>query len=388
MTDVLARDYQVLAESPDPQNVFAGSPALAKLPGGRLVATHDWFRTDPNKEKIPNQGQVLTSDDGGCTWVKRASTDLMWASPFALGEVLYLIGNKPGSREIAIARSQDGGESWTPESILFEGRYTNAPTSVIERDGFVYRAFETCTPGNDTWKSLVVAADVSKDLLAPAAWRMSNHVPYPGTPGSFKQGEDPQGLYPPDAARSICEDGWLEGNVVEVASRLRVILRVRMQGEATAGVCAVCDVADDGRRLTNRFAQFYPMAGGQCKFHIIKDGAMGLYWTATTPPTDSFQPPGPLWDRGFRGSPGNERRALTLMYSRDALNWFQAGFVSISPSPMESFSYASLLADGDDLLVVSRTSRAGKNQHDTNLITLHRVRDFRQLVPEGFAAES
>jgi len=62
--------------------------------------------------------------------------------------------------------------------------------------------------------------------------------------------------------------------------------------------------------------------------------------------------------------------------------------VSISPSSMESFSYASLLAHGDNLLVLSRTSRAGKNQHDTNLITLHRVRDFRQLVPEGFAAES
>jgi len=77
MTDVLARDYQVLAESPDPQNVFAGSPSLARLPRGRLVATHDWFRTDPDKEKMPNQGQVLTSDDGGCTWTKRASTDLM-----------------------------------------------------------------------------------------------------------------------------------------------------------------------------------------------------------------------------------------------------------------------------------------------------------------------
>ena len=101
MSDVLAQDYQELAESPDPQNVFAGSPALAKLRGGRLVATHDWFRTGPDKEKVPNQGRVLTSDDGGRTWTKRASTDLMWASPFKVGQVLYLIGNKRGGREIA-----------------------------------------------------------------------------------------------------------------------------------------------------------------------------------------------------------------------------------------------------------------------------------------------
>jgi hypothetical protein len=28
------------------------------------------------------------------------------------------------------------------------------------------------------------------------------------------------------------------------------------------------------------------------------------------------------------------------------------------------------------------------NNHDTNLITLHRIRDFRQLVPEGLFASN
>ena len=34
----------------------------------------------------------------------------------------------------------------------------------------------------------------------------------------------------------------------------------------------------------------------------------------------------------------------------------------------------------DDLLVIARTSLDGVNQHDSNLITLHRVRDFRSLA--------
>ena len=49
----------------------------------------------------------------------------------------------------------------------------------------------------------------------------------------------------------------------------------------------------------------------------------------------------------------------------------------------ESFSYASNLIDGDDLVVLSRTSVGGASQHDlraTNLVTCHRVRGFRDLA--------
>ncbi len=382
MNRLLAPDYTILARSDDPQNVFVGSPALAELPSGRLICTYEWFHGHPLKEKVPDQCETLFSDDDGEIWQPGGKTDLMWASPFAVGDMLYLIGNLRASRSIAICRSSDGGVSWSPPTVLFEGRYTNAPTAVTRRGDTIYRAFETCPPGNGNWQSLVVAGDATRDLLDPAAWRMSNHIPYPGTPATFKQGDHPQGLYPP--RKNIPEDGWLEGNVVDVGDRLRIILRVRLQGEATAGICGVCEVTDDDGGLTNRFLQFYPMPGGQCKFHIVPDPRTGLFWTAVTPVTDSFQPAEPLWEQGFKGSPGNERRVLVLMFSRDALNWFQAGFVAIVSTFMESFSYTSQLIHGDDLLIAARTSLAGKNQHDTNLVTLHRVKDFRALVPEGF----
>jgi hypothetical protein len=207
-TKCLAPDYAILARSEDPQNVFVGSPALAELPSGRLICTYECFRGHPFKEKLPDQCETLFSDDDGETWQPGGRTDLMWASPFVVGETLYLIGNLRGSRGIAICRSNDGGASWSPPSVLFRGRYTNAPTSVTRRGDTIYRAFETCPPGNGNWQSLVVAGDATRDLLDPAAWRMSNHVPYPGTPATLKQGEHPQGLYPPQ--KNIPEDGWLE----------------------------------------------------------------------------------------------------------------------------------------------------------------------------------
>ena len=83
---------------------------------------------------------------------------------------------------------------------------------------------------------------------------------------------------------------------------------------------------------------------------------------------------------GFQGPPGNERRILMLMYSLDALNWFQAGCVAMDKNICNSFSYSSQLINGEDLLVLARTSQGGRNQHDTNLITLHRIQDFRRLA--------
>ncbi len=73
----------------------------------------------------------------------------------------------------------------------------------------------------------------------------------------------------------------------------------------------------------------------------------------------------------------------------------------MSKNPLESFHYSSQVIVGDDLLVLSRSSigaatgyrdytwnsgaTSGKaklpyNNHDSHMITLHRVRNFRSLA--------
>jgi len=74
------------------------------------------------------------------------------------------------------------------------------------------------------------------------------------------------------------------------------------------------------------------------------------------------------------------RRILLLCYSIDGLNWLPAGCVAMSRNSLESFHYSSQLVDGDDLLVLARSSVGGRlpyNNHDSNMITLHRVKNFR-----------
>ena len=59
----LAQDYVVVAQSPDKNSVYAGSPALARLSGGEVVATYEWFRPAPHKESIPYQTEVKVSTE-------------------------------------------------------------------------------------------------------------------------------------------------------------------------------------------------------------------------------------------------------------------------------------------------------------------------------------
>ncbi len=372
---ILTQEHLVLAQSPDPENVYTGSPSLARLASGRLVASYEWFRQAPLKEQIPDQMAVLVSDDDGETWRKTAALDFIWPSLFVYRDDLYVIGNRRASRDICIARSRDGGENWSEMVNLFEGRYHCAPTSVLLRRDFVYRAFETCKGPRTDWKSLVVVGDLSGNLLDPASWRMSNQIGFPGVPDGLTQRK-----YPPSHEDKVPHDSWLEGNVIDVRGEMRVLLRTIIDGHSTAGLAAVCKLEEVGNEMRYRFLQFYPMPGAQCKFHVVYDRRSDLFWTTVTIPTDTWQNREPLRAIGFQGPPGNERRILMLMYSIDALNWLQAGCVAMDQHPCHSFSYASQLIVGDDLLVLARTSQGGRNQHDTNLITLHRVRDFRKLA--------
>lgn len=132
-----------------------------------------------------------------------------------------------------------------------------------------------------------------------------------------------------------------------------------------------------------KFSQFHPMPGGQCKFMIVYDEKSQLFWMLSNTPTDSHD----LWDRGrkmaetgFVAGPGNERRILTLHYSLDALNWFPAGIAAMWNNPLQAFMYPSAVIDGDDLAFISRTSRSAPNQHDADIVTFHRVKDFRSLA--------
>ena len=105
---------------------------------------------------------------------------------------------------------------------------------------------------------------------------------------------------------------------------------------------------------------------------------------------DAFDMSDPSEHRGngpYKGAiGGNDRRFLMLFYGMEGLNWFPAGCIARASRLSQSFMYPAHIIDGDDLLVVARSSIAGQNRHDADTCTFHRIKDFRNLamdlVPE------
>jgi len=105
-----------------------------------------------------------------------------------------------------------------------------------------------------------------------------------------------------------------------------------------------------------------------------------LYWLLSSQSTDPMTRPDRLPSSRFN-LPNNERHRLTLHFSKNAMDWCFAGLVADGGDYGRARHYASMVIDGDDLFVLSRSGdRQAKSAHDGNLITFHAVRRFRDLV--------
>jgi hypothetical protein len=63
------------------------------------------------------------------------------------------------------------------------------------------------------------------------------------------------------------------------------------------------------------------------------------------------------------------------------IDWCFAGLVSARKSSLESRHYASMVIDGSDMLIYSRSGDSNaKSPHDVNMITQHTIKNFRDLV--------
>lgn len=215
-------------------------------------------------------------------------------------------------------RSDDEGETWTGPVKVLKGDYWNCKTSMVIKDGQLYWVLDRKHKA-----TVAIAADLSKDLLDPSAWRISEVVPATQTPIEFRTRHE---KHEPDKF-----DDWnLEGNVMNVNGHLRIACRVNPKPTGTTpSLAAVFDLEDDGVNLELKFDQFYPWPGGQCKFCIVYDEITHLFWMATNIVSGSQQ-------NRLGGGANEERRFLMLYYGLDGLNWLPAGCIGRLVQPSRS----------------------------------------------------
>ena len=409
---LLADDYVTVIHSPEPKTVYCYSPGIERLASGRLVATMDLG--GPGVRKLTGamtasgeQGKVFTSDDHGKTWLHRADFPFYHERPFVAGRSLYILGH---DTDLMIIRSDDGGNTWTKPATLTSGQqWHQAPCNVWRANGKIYLVMERVTDPSMKWwpvsvlAPVVMSAKLDSDLCKRDSWTFSNEIVYrdvaKNVSGLGVPFYTPMTSTAPDNPgdkRTMAPPGWLETNIVQFddpnnlwhdPSGHTFYLWARAHTGFTNMACIAKAVeADDGSIKVSLATApsgakmlYVPCPGGQMKFHIIYDPVDKLFWLLASQATDSMTRPDKLPANRF-GLPDNERQRLVLYFSKNCMDWCFAGVVAMGKAANQARSYASMVIDGDDLCVLSRSGdENAKSAHDGDMITFHRVRRFREL---------
>lgn len=415
---VLANDYVEVYRSPDPKTVYAYSPGLARLDSGRLVASMD--QGGKALKEIPGiktgadgkiwRGKIYTSDDRGRTWMHRGDMPMLHARPFVAGKSVYVLGH---AGDLGIIRSDDCGETWSEPSWLTQGeQWHQAPCNVHYAHGKVYLVMEKNTDASvrewpvSVFAPVVMAGDVNANLLQRDSWTFSNALSFSA---AVEQAGQPNLIGVPfftqgntarkdsDEWRPMAAPGWLETNIIQFTDPLHVWydatghtyhLWMRAHTGSTNLAAIAKAVEDESGEITVSLEKapsgapmvYVPCPGGQMKFHILFDDVTQLFWLLSSQATDSMTRPELLPANRFN-LPNNERHRLVLHFSRNCVDWCFAGRVADTGEYGQGRHYASMVIDGSDLHVLSRSGDGdAKSAHDGNLITFHTIPEFRRLV--------
>jgi len=360
----------VITHYPASSGIYVGSPSIAILPGGDLLAAHDGFGPQHRFSRT----YLFRSSDQGAGWRCIAELDGQGTSTlFTHSGAVYLFGL--GSGSVQIRRSNDGGHTWSePHNgengrLLTDGPYHTAPTPVVVHGGRIWRAMERVEPpgrwGRD-YRPFVMSAAVDSDLLRAASWTSSDEL---ATDTSWLNREF---------------KGWLEGNAVVAPNRtIANILRVDSTS-MSGGRAAMIRISQDGAAASlDPAADFLNFPGGSKKFTIRFDSVSERYWSLTNwiPPQTKL-----VHRIGGPTNPNAIRNNLTLVSSPDLKSWSIHSIVLTHPDmTTHGFQYVDWQFNNTDLIAVCRTafdddSGGAHSAHDANYLTFHRIKDFRKTA--------
>ncbi|PCJ52120.1 MAG: hypothetical protein COA79_24595 [Planctomycetota bacterium] len=424
----LADDYVTLYESENPQEVYGYSPGICILPSGRLVTTidiggpglvdKDWG-PDIKRSKINFNGKVYTSDNQGAKWKHRGDFPFMHARPFASGNSVYILGHDD---DLAIMKSDDHGETWSKISYLTKNElWHQAPCNIHYANGCIYLVMERrVTQDIRGWyvgelTPVLMRAKIGGNLLKRESWTFSDELSFrdiipntetnpdidwvgiPFFDSPYPNGSNADGI----ESRNAAPIGWLESNVIQFVdpehrwtdpSGKTFHLWARANTGGTGYAC-IAKVVEQGNEAgtgemkimlekvpSGKTILYTPCPGGQMKFHVLYDEETKLYWLLSTQAIDSMIRVDKMPANRYN-LPNNERRRLQLHFSKNMIDWCFAGLVTTGPADHASRNYASMIINGEDLQILSRSGdENSKSAHDGNLVTFHTISNFRELV--------
>ncbi len=368
----------IVDKSVDFGSLYIGSPSIEILPNGVYVASHDFFGPEAKDQRT----QVFESLDRGETWTRIGAIENQRASYlFLVGETLYAIGWKAGEGfidptkdtrcSVTIARSLDGGHTWTVPTdsktgVLIGGTDELSvfcdPAPVLIHNGRVWKEVEQMGPFNydskpryymTQYRPICASAPVDCDLLDASNWTFSNALTW--------------------AVRDDCH-GWAEGNVLFTPDD-EMLIQMRVDDAVKDGKGAQIHLSADGKVATfDPDNDIVEMPGGAKKFVIKYDEQTKKYWSIVNwvHPDDVDAP-----------DKERTRNTSALVCSDDLKNWEVRNIIYRHASLLIGFQYVDWRIEGDDLVCVCRLAWKGAhNCHDANYFTFFRLKNFRTLTRE------
>lgn len=430
----LASNFTVVYRSRNPAQEYPYSPCILVLGSGRYV-----FSLDINDR----YGKIFTSDDKGQTWDLKDEDQFAHATLFRDGKRIYLLGVTLVCGDLVVKYSDDEGETWSRCTLLTQDEtWCHTATDVWYKDGYAYvpmdhRFIREGEVLRSTWRPtamspVILRGKLGTDLTKRENWLFSEEVrfrdlvpeedlewfgiPFFRSLETLKPTDVSGETFLAGAKRYRKEydfendrpalpfyfhaTGWLETNVVQITDpkhywydptgkTLHLFMRCNTHGTGYCAMMKTVETVRDGKEIialvpetvpSGRKIVFLPMPGGQNKFHIKYDEKTKLYWLASVQARDSMTRIEHLSEDRYN-IPSDERDRLALHFSKNMVDWVFAGLVDQSGHDKQARHYAGMDIDGEDLLIVSRSGdEDAYSAHDGNLITLHRIKNFRELV--------
>ena len=335
------------------------SPSLIRAPQGHLLCSMDLFGP-----KAPqNLSLIFRSDDEGRTW--HWVCDLFpcfWGRLFVHRGDIYMLACSTEYGDLLIGKSTDGGNTFSPPSVLWRGACHWAekgihknPQPVVCWKGRIWNSCEWGSWAKGGHDVMVFSAPEDSDLLDPASWEFTPPVSYDSTwPGAAK-------------GKSV---GLLEGSLTVLPDgRLVNLMRYEIANcEPSYGKIMYFEVVAPDRPLSYLGTIDFP--GNHAKFVVKYDETSRCYYS--------------IIDRLRSHEHRLDRNLVSLMVSRDCISWSLAADIidATDKDPkLTGFQYTDFIFDGDDILYLTR---AADNQahsfHDANYSVFGKIERFRRYA--------
>jgi hypothetical protein len=373
---------------PASNRIYTTSPSIVKLPNGDYLLAFNLFGGSLEPSAADGTTYIYRSSDKGTNWTNLTPQRMSYmkrGSLFVHGNSVYLwgyTGDASGdslSGSVIIRKSTDNGTTWTlpfhpsdptpangdpTNGFIMAGTMGGTPFNPVIHDGRLWMA-------QGGKRVMDVAADAN--WLLAAGWKRSS---------AANTDSGPNGI--PDSYKDVT---ITEAQIV-ASPQTGVVILPKVESEPRTVLIRATGSGTVANPTTDDWVD---LPGGGKKFGAAYDPVSQRFYVLSNPVLPAHFGHSEPWNM--------IRNTAALMSSKDLKLWDVQQIFLYGPNiGWEGFQYLNFDMDGDDMIVASRTAfdltgEPGVDYkpprgHDSNLITFHRIRNFRSAAPDHYLAIS